>query len=254
MIKETTSADTGKDTKPCAYKQPVLVRVLDKLTGELLGYLAEPEITHQYGDLGMCKPWYRVTRTEENGFMWWRCTCKGSAVYGHRCKHIKAAMILCGEIVVAEPDVLAEEEVLVAGDMSVGEHLLEEELAAYERELRYEGLADLRMRIAHAGLSVTSKSKEPLIMALVQHRRDAILHPVIVLSLSPECPQDAPVEEQEFSDDVAEQWTQEEIVKIREAALPKYDRAALGGRIMPVVVATAASSIEAGLVARGLMR
>lgn len=77
---------SNKAVKP-TYNKCVLVRVRDK-SGKLLGYVAEPEKTHQYGDLGMCKPWYQITCNEQTGR--WNCTCPARKP----CKHIKAAQEL----------------------------------------------------------------------------------------------------------------------------------------------------------------
>jgi len=243
-MQKTTSATKQHSTgrKACTtYKRPVLVRVNDKVTGELLGYLAEPEQTHQYGDLGFCKPWYQVSREDDGAFIWWRCTCKGNAVYGKQCKHIRAAKILSGEIVEAE--VVATPEVGVIAptdDMSVAEHFIEEEMKVYERDLQEWGIAELRQCVKVNGLSVTSRAKAPLIVALVAHRRGVLLAmvPASDANVSPECPQgvedlpelpsveaeildNEPLEGAEFADELAEQWTTEEIERIREAAQPK---------------------------------
>lgn len=173
-------------SKPPTYTKPVLSRVYDK-SGQLLGYSAEPEKLYEYGNLGLPKTNYQITCDEVTGI--WNCTCPATKP----CKHIKAAQelneIRLGvakvEVVVEEPVVVTKvEEVAPVGDMSVAEHLLEEEMKDYEVELRYEGIADLRMRIKNAGLSVTDRSKEPLIQALLTHRRVHLQTLVIVSSLS----------------------------------------------------------------------
>lgn len=117
------------------------------------------------------KPCYHMTQCE--------------AIEKLRKAHVEANGTLAG-FVFAVAKVATPEA--IEGDMSVADHLLEEELSRYETELRYEGITDLRMRIQRAGISVTSKSKEPLIQALVQHRRETLIVP----QMSAQCPQDAP--------------------------------------------------------------
>jgi hypothetical protein len=268
-MKNTTSADKAKSTTShkCTYKHAELIRVCDKVSGLLLGYAAKPEKLFEYGKLGECNTYYQVTCDEVTGI--WACTCTGNAEFHATCKHMRAAMEL-NELRLGVAKVEAEEVAEVApvvvpaecqiGDMSVQDHLLNEELKRYESELRYEGIADLRMRVSHAELSVSSRSKEPLIAALVAHRRKTLLMatPVqeeniseVSAEMSAVCPVDVtlmsafvdpvlsseelpelplaeeevlsfePLEEEEFSGAVADTWTAEEIERIRQAALPR---------------------------------
>jgi hypothetical protein len=265
MRKMPSAVETKSSTsRKCTYKHAELIRVYDK-AGLLLGYCAKPEKLFEYGKLGVCNAYYQVTCDESTGI--WACTCRGNAEFHLTCKHIEAAQCL-NELRLGVVKVEAEEVAEVApvvvpaecqiGDMSVQDHLLNEELKHYESELRYEGIADLRMRVSHAELSVSSRSKEPLIVALVAHRRDTLLAaPVqeenvseVSAEMSAVCPVDVtlisafvdpvlsseelpelplaeeevlsfePLEQEEFLEAVADAWTAEEIERIRQAALP----------------------------------
>lgn len=183
--------------------------------------------------------------------------------YGHKCYHkqqceqIEAGRKACADAHffckcnmyahLAKVEQVAPVVEEVEGDMSVAERMIEEEVACYERNISDWRLSDLRMAVQRAGLSVTSRSKEPLIGALVQHRRETLLAnvPATDSEMSPGCPvvvsPDAgfgfdvlpelptiaeevlstePLEE-EFSEELAEQWTEQEIAAIRKAAAPK---------------------------------
>jgi hypothetical protein len=159
-------------------------------------------------------------------------------------------------------------------DMSVQEHLIEEEVAQYARMIEAYSMKDLRMSISHAGLAVRSRSKDVLIQALVAHRRatlQAACQPSEEIAPVEECPQDAPVEaelpelpdvEEEPFDNTPltleeaalfEQIGNEQIVLADEWAipdmLPTFTLEQTAAR-----VTTASQAIEARLLACGFMR
>lgn len=81
----------------------------------------------------------------------------------------------------------------VAGDMSIAEHLLEEELDRYQKDLLFEaahGVSSLRVRAKDAGLTGLSRAgKDQLIGSLMAWRR----HELVRL-MSPDSVPDAPKE------------------------------------------------------------
>jgi hypothetical protein len=89
----TTQRATKAKRKPApkaVYQGGTLVRVYDKATGAVLGYVAKPAQPRNAD--GTVKTWYQIT-CDLRGC--WHCTCEGNAKYHRQCMHIDAAMELC---------------------------------------------------------------------------------------------------------------------------------------------------------------
>jgi hypothetical protein len=84
------TARTRKPAKKAVYQGGTLVRVYDRETKEVLGYVAKP--AQPLNADGSVKVWYQVT-CDHDGC--WHCTCDGNAKWNRQCMHIDAAQELC---------------------------------------------------------------------------------------------------------------------------------------------------------------
>lgn len=88
-----TTRRTAKITKPAKkaeYKGAAVVRVYDKKTGAVLGYVAKP--SKPVDAAGRVLPWYQITCDNKGD---WHCTCEGNAKWHQQCMHIDAVKEIC---------------------------------------------------------------------------------------------------------------------------------------------------------------